>query len=70
MGNKTGALLLGGMVGAIIGVAIAWIFISEPAEEGEKTRRKRSVPWGEVMKMLLAVLGLARQIADLRRKAR
>ena len=58
-----------------MGVALAWILISEPVEKEGKGRRKgekaegRGVPWGTVLKILLAVIGLARQLADLRRKS-
>jgi hypothetical protein len=56
---------MGGLLGALVGVAAAWIFVRDlPESEGEEVELP-AIEAGDSLKIGLTVLGLLRQIADL-----
>ncbi len=74
MEGRTKVLIVGGAIGAILGVAGAWIFLNRPSDDEEGTGKKRLAPasigWKDLIQVGLAVLTLMRQIADLGRRPR
>lgn len=46
-------LIIGGIVGALTGVAIAWLLLTRPQEF---EREKRPVSWAEVLKLIVSFL--------------
>jgi len=66
MSARSKALIVGGAIGALLGLLAAWIYVRDlPAEEGQEPQLPAVVP-GDALKLGLTVLGLLRQIAGLR----
>ena len=77
MGSRMRALIIGGVAGAALGVAAAWLFMRsvEEGEEalavegaGEGAVAPRSIGAGQVMRLGVSILGVLRQIIDLGRE--
>ena len=76
MGSRTKALIIGGVAGAALGVAAAWLFIRSVEEEealaiegaAEGAVAPRSIGVGQVMRLGVSILGVLRQIIDLGRE--
>ena len=77
MGSRTRALILGGVAGAAVGVAAAWLFLRSVEEEREALAVEgaeegavapRSIGVGQVVRLGVSVLGVLRQIVDLGRE--
>ena len=64
MNARNKALIVGGVIGALLGVLAAWIYVRDLPEE--ETPQLPDVAPGDVLKIGLGVLGLLRQIAGLR----
>jgi hypothetical protein len=58
---KTKTLLLGGIIGAVVGLGAAYLLI----QRAEKEQGKLKMNAGEGIKLGLLVLGLLRQVAQL-----
>jgi hypothetical protein len=66
MNARNKALIVGGAIGALLGLLAAWIYVREqPEEEGQETPLPEVAP-GDALKIGLTVLGLLRQVAALR----
>jgi hypothetical protein len=66
MNARNKALIVGGVIGALVGLLAAWIYVRElPAEEGQELALPKIAP-GDTIKLGLTTLGLLRQIAGLR----
>lgn len=66
MNARSKALVVGGVIGALMGLLAAWIYVRDlPEEEGREITLPRLVP-GDALKLGLGALGLLRQIAGLR----
>lgn len=75
MEGRTKSLIIGGVIGAILGVASAWILLNRPSgggEEGtgEKMPASANIRWQDLIKVSLSGLTLVRQIADLDQRSR
>lgn len=46
-------LVIGGIVGALAGIAVAWILLTRPQE---LEREKRPISWTEVLKLIVSFL--------------
>jgi hypothetical protein len=77
MGSRMRALILGGVAGAALGVAAAWLFLRSVEEEkdvlavegaGEGAVAPRSIGAGQVVRLGVSILGVLRQIVDLGRE--
>ncbi|MFB0536177.1 MAG: hypothetical protein ACETWR_14470 [Anaerolineae bacterium] len=75
MGSRTKALIIGGVAGAAVGVAAAWLFIRSVEEEaltveeaGEGVVAPRTIGVGQVVRLGVSILGVLRQIVDLGRE--
>ena len=77
MGSRMRALIIGGVAGAALGVAAAWLFIRSVEEEealaiaeaGEGAVAPRTVGVGPLVRIGISILGVLRQIVDLGRGA-
>jgi hypothetical protein len=76
MGSRTRALVVGGVAGAALGVAAAWLFIRSIEEEQEVLALEgavegavapRAIGVGPVVRLGVSILGVLRQIVDLGR---
>ena len=75
MGSRMRALIIGGVAGAALGVAAAWLFMRSVEEEealaieagGEEAVAPRTIGVGPVMRLGVSILGVLRQIVDLGR---
>lgn len=67
MKARNKALIVGGAIGALIGLLAAWIYIRDLSEEeeGPEPELPKLAP-SDALKLGLTVLGLLRQIAGLR----
>ncbi len=75
MEGRTKGLIIGGVIGAILGVASAWILLNiPPGDEEEGTGEKKSIAanvrWRDLAQTSLSVLTLVRQIANLSQRPR
>ncbi len=77
MGSQTKALIIGGVAGAALGVAAAWLFVRSVEEEqealaiegaGEGAVAPRSIGVGPVVRLGVSILNVLRQIVDLGRE--
>jgi hypothetical protein len=80
MDSRTRALIIGGLAGAALGVAAAWLFIRSVEEEealaievegegeGEEAVAPRAIGVGQVVRLGVSILGVLRQIVDLGRE--
>jgi len=76
MGSRMKALIIGGVAGAALGVAAAWLFIRSVEEEEtlaiegavEEAVAPRSIGVGQVVRLGVSILGVLRQIIDLGRE--
>jgi hypothetical protein len=77
MGSRMRTLIIGGVAGAALGVAAAWLFVRSVEEEqealalegaGEGAVAPRSVGVGPVVRLGISILGVLRQIVDLGRE--
>lgn len=76
MDSRTRALIIGGVAGAALGVAAAWLFIRSVEEEealvvegeAEGAVAPRTVGVGQVVRLGVSILGVLRQIVDLGRE--
>ena len=76
MGSRMKALIIGGVAGAALGVAAAWLFIRSVEEEetlaiegaAEGAVAPRSIGVGQVVRLGVSILGVLRQIIDLGRE--
>ena len=65
MNARNKALIVGGAIGALVGLLAAWIYVRDlRAEEGQESALPGVAP-GEALKIGLGVLGLLRQVAGL-----
>ncbi len=76
MGSRMRALIFGGVAGAALGVAAAWLFVRSIEEEqevlalegaGEGAVAPRAIGVGPVVRLGISILGVLRQIVDLGR---
>ncbi len=65
---KTQTYLIGAIIGLALGLLSAYLFI-RAAEENMKGEKPRKVGTGDAMKLVLSVLTLVRQIADIGAKS-
>ena len=66
MNARSKALVVGGAIGALLGLLAAWIYVRHLSEgEGQETDLPGIAP-GDALKLGLGVLGLLRQITGLR----
>jgi hypothetical protein len=66
MNTRNKALIVGGTIGALVGLLAVWIYIRDlPEEEGQEAALPGIAP-GDTLKLGLGILGLLRQIAGLR----
>ena len=63
MRNKKRGLLIGMLVGAVLGTALAWAVLGNDDDSSEPLRINASP--GDWFKLGLALLGVARQLSDL-----
>jgi hypothetical protein len=75
MDSRTRALIIGGLAGAALGVAAAWLFIRSAEEEalaieetGEGTVAPRTIGVAPVVRIGISILGVLRQIVELGRE--
>ncbi len=76
MGSRMKALIIGGVAGAALGVAAAWLFMRSVEEEealaieeaGEVAVVPRTIGVGQVVRLGISILGVLRQIVDLGRQ--
>jgi hypothetical protein len=77
MGSQTKALIIGGVAGAALGVAAAWLFVRSVEEEqealaiegaGEGAVAPRTIGVGQVVRLGVSILSVLRQIVDLGRE--
>jgi hypothetical protein len=73
MEGRTKGLIIGGVIGAILGVASAWILLNRPSGDdaegpGEKVPATADIRWRDLLKVSLSGLTLVRQIAELGRR--
>jgi len=77
MGSQTKALIIGGVAGAALGVAAAWLFVRSVEEEqealategaGEGAIAPRTIGVGQVVRLGVSILSVLRQIVDLGRE--
>jgi gas vesicle protein len=54
-------LIIGGIAGAIAGMAVAWILLTRPQGESEK----QEFSWTEVLKLAASFLRLAERLSHL-----
>ncbi len=69
MNARNKALIIGGAIGALIGLLAAWIYVRDLGEK-EGTPESPGLAPGDALKLGLTTLGLLRQIAGLRESAR
>jgi hypothetical protein len=69
--SLTGKLLFGALIGAGFGLAVSWVMASRADSQAESASQtpKKSISVNEVVGLGFAVLKVARQAADLARKA-
>jgi hypothetical protein len=60
------ALIVGGAIGALVGLLAAWIYVRDLMEEEGQESAAPEVTPGDALKVGLSVLGLLRLIAGLR----
>jgi len=66
MNARNRAFIVGGTIGALLGVLAAWIYVRDlPLEEAQEAQLPAMAP-SDALKLGLTVLGLLRQIAGLR----
>ena len=66
MNARNKALIVGGVIGTLLGLLAAWIYVRAlPEEEEQEPALPRLTP-GDALKLGLGVLGLLRQVAGLR----
>lgn len=53
-------LIIGGVVGALTGMAIAWLLLTRPQEPG---REKQPVSWPEVLKLVVSLLRAVERVS-------
>ncbi|MFZ5917964.1 MAG: hypothetical protein ACOYZ7_13565 [Chloroflexota bacterium] len=63
MNSRNKALVVGGVLGALVGLLAAWILVRDLDAEEEAALPE--IAAGDSLKIGLTVLGLLRQIADL-----
>lgn len=66
MNVRTKTLLVGGVIGALLGLLAAWIYVRDLPEEKGREPVLPGIAPGDTLKLGLGVLGLLRQIAGLR----
>ncbi len=54
-------LIIGGIAGALAGMAVAWILLTRPQEESEK----HPISWTEILKLAASFLRLAERLSHL-----
>lgn len=71
MNLRTRVLIIGGIIGALLGVGAAYLYLrSTPVEVDEEGReRLPAVPPGDAIKLSLGVLTVLKQITGLGRPA-
>jgi gas vesicle protein len=57
------AMIIGGLVGSLLGVAAAYLFVRAAEESGEGSRER--IATGDAVKVGVSVMSLVRQIAEL-----
>jgi len=76
MASRTKALIIGGVAGAALGVAAAWLFMRSIEEEealaiegaAEGVIAPRTIGVGQVVRLGVSILGILRQIVELGRQ--
>ena len=66
MSARNKAFMVGGVIGALLGLLAAWIYLRDLPEEEEQETQLPAIAPGDALKLGLTVLGLLRQIAGLR----
>lgn len=69
MNARSKALIIGGAIGALVGLLAAWIYVRDVGEEEGASESPGLAP-GDALRLGLTTLGLLRQIAGLRESAR
>ena len=72
MKPRSSALLIGGIVGALLGLAIAWILLGDADEGAEagpggRAPRQKLRP-SDAINLTIGAIGVVRQIAALRQR--
>lgn len=70
MNPRQKSMIIGGVLGALMGVLGGYLFtrgLDMPREEEEEPQRLslRSVPPGEMVKLFIAIMGVLRGVAEL-----
>jgi len=65
MKQRTKVLVLGGVLGAVLGMSAAWIFLRGAEEEAGAQAAPPKLRAGDVVRLGIAILGVLRQIATL-----
>ncbi len=53
-------LIVGGILGALTGMAVAWLLLTRPREAEEE---KQPVSWTEVLKLVASLLRIAERVS-------
>ncbi len=59
--RETRGMIIGGIVGALAGMAVAWILLTRPQGESEK----REFSWTEVLRLVASFLRLVERLSHL-----
>ncbi len=63
--RKARILMLGVSFGAVCGLVSSYLYTRAAEENGEQDAASRSVSTGQLLAILLAILGVIRQVAEL-----
>jgi hypothetical protein len=66
MNARNKAIMVGGVIGALLGLLAAWIYVRDLPEGEEQETQLPAITPGDALKLGLTALGLLRQIAGLR----
>jgi hypothetical protein len=65
MSARNKAFMVGGVIGALLGLLAAWIYVRDLPEAEEQEAQLPAITPGDALKLGLTMLGLLRQIAGL-----
>ena len=63
MNSRNKALIIGGLVGSVLGVLAAWLYIRAPREE--EAVSPQAIPPGKMFRLGLSIMEVLRQVATL-----